>query len=153
MSEHVASIHWTRGDAEFTYETYSRAHTVRFANGIELAASAAPAFLGDADRVDPEASFVAALSSCHMLTFLAIAARKRLVVEGYEDAAIGYLEKNAEGRLAMTRVVLRPKVVFGGAPPEPEQLKRMHATSHRNCFIANSVTTSVTVEPARVEPE
>lgn len=148
MSEHVATISWARGDSEYTYETYPRAHTIRFGNGIELAGSAAPEFLGDADRVDPESSFVAALSSCHMLTFLAIAAKKRLVVEGYEDAAVGYLEKNAEGRLAMTRVVLRPKVVFGGEPPKPEQLERMHAASHRNCFIANSVTTTVTVESA-----
>jgi organic hydroperoxide reductase OsmC/OhrA len=98
--------------------------------------------------VDPEEAFVAALSSCHLLTFLAIAARRRLVVDDYSDEAIGYLEKNAEGRLAVTRVVLRPRVAFGGAgPPATEELASLHELAHAQCFIANSVRTEVTVEP------
>ena len=81
-----------------------------------------------------------------MLTFLAIAARKRLVVDRYRDAAVGFLEKNADGKLAVTRVVLRPEVSFGSGPPSPEGLEKIHELAHKECFIANSVRTSVTVD-------
>ena len=149
MSEHRASLRWRRGEAAFTYETYTRDHVWRFPGGVEVPASSAPEFRGNAALVDPEAALVAALSSCHMLTFLAIAARKRIVVESYDDEAVGVLEKNAEGKLAVTRVVLRPKVVFGeGASVSKEDLERLHHRSHEECFIANSVKTDVTVEPA-----
>src|ERR687898_156582 len=114
MSEHVVDVSWVRGDHEFTYQAYSRDHEWR------LDGSANPAFLGSDDRVDPEEAFVAALSSCHMLTFLAIAARKRLVVDSYDDHAVGLMEKNAQGRLAITRVMLRPKIVFAGEFPDSE---------------------------------
>ena len=94
MSEHHAIVVWKRTSADFTYDTYNRTHEVRFKDGaIVLPASSAPAFKGDADLVDPEEAFVGSLSSCHMLTFLAICARKRLTVEIYEDDAVGYLEK------------------------------------------------------------
>ena len=147
VSEHRATVSWKRGDSAFTYETYTRDHVWRFGGGVEVPASSAPAFRGNPERVDPEAALVAALSSCHMLTFLAIAARKRIVVETYEDEAFGVLEKNAEGKLAVTRVVLRPKVVFGeGTAVSKEDLARLHHTAHEGCFIANSVTTAVTVE-------
>lgn len=146
MSEHKATVTWSRGDREFGYETYSRAHTWRFEGGIEVAASSAPAYLGDPALVDPEEAFVAAVSSCHMLTFLAIAARKRLVVDRYEDEAVGVLAKNAQGKLAITRVTLRPRVVFGGEPPSADALARIHHLAHEQCFIANSVTTAITVE-------
>ena len=149
MSEHRASLRWRRGEAAFTYETYTRDHVWRFPGGVEVPASSAPEFRGNAARVDPEAALVAALSSCHMLTFLAIAARKRIVIESYDDDAVGVLEKNADGKLAVTRVVLRPKVVFGeGASVSKEDLERLHHRSHEECFIANSVKTEVTVEPA-----
>lgn len=149
MSEHRASVRWQRGGADYTYETYPRDHVWRFSGGIEVPASSAPEFRGHAGRVDPEAALVAALSSCHMLTFLAIAARKRMVVESYEDHAIGVLEKNAEGKLAVTRVVLHPKVVFGdGTVVSKDDLERLHQRSHAECFIANSVKTEVTVAPA-----
>ena len=149
MSEHRASLRWRRGEAAFTYETYTRDHVWRFPGGVEVPASSAPEFRGNAALVDPEAALVAALSSCHMLTFLAIAARKRIVVESYDDDAVGVLEKNADGKLAVTRVVLRPKVVFGeGASVSKEDLERLHHRSHEECFIANSVKTDVTVEPA-----
>ncbi len=146
MSEHKAMITWSLGDAEFTYDTYSRAHTWTYENGLEVAASAAPQFLGDADRVDPEAAFVAALASCHMLTFLAIAARKRIVVTDYRDSAVGHLQKNEEGRLAVTRVVLQPRVTFRDEEPSAETLDKMHALAHRNCFIANSVLTKIELD-------
>ena len=145
MSEHRATIDWNLGDREFTYDTYSRDHQWRFEGGIEVDASAAPSFLGSEERVDPEEALVAAISSCHMLTLLAIAARKRLRVLSYRDAAIGFLEKNEDGKLAVTRVELRPRIEFGDAAPSAEVLERLHKSAHRNCFIANSVRTEVTV--------
>jgi organic hydroperoxide reductase OsmC/OhrA len=149
MSEHKASLQWSRGGTDFTYKTYPRNHTWRFEGGAEVAASAAPQFLGDASRVDPESTLVAALSSCHLLTFLAIAANSGFVVDSYEDDPVGHLEKNANGKLAVTRVILRPKIVFSGAKqPSAPELEKLHDKAHRECFIANSVLTTVTVEPA-----
>lgn len=149
MSEHRATIRWRRTSSEFTYESYNRAHEMRFKNGdVVLPASAAPEFRGDPDRVDPEEAFVASLSSCHMLTFLAICARKRLVVDAYEDDAAGHLEKGPDGRFWMSRVVLRPQVKFAaGTTVDAATLAGIHHKSHEECFIANSVTTNVTIEP------
>ncbi len=147
MSEHRVTVSWERITEDFEYDTYSRSHTWEFENGHVVPASSAPDFLGSRDRVDPEEAFVAALSSCHMLTFLAIAAKKRLVVDDYADSAVGHLEKNEEGKLAMTRVILRPAVKFA-EPPAPEVIEKMHHKAHENCFIALSVKTAVTVEPA-----
>ncbi len=151
MSEHRVRVRWERKGVDFGYESYPRDHEWRFEGGVRVPATSAPAFRGNPERVDPEAAFVAALSSCHMLTFLAIASRKRLVVDAYEDDAVGLLAKNEAGKLAMTRVVLRPRVVFAGASPSPEVLADLHERSHRECFIANSVVTQVEVEaqPAR----
>jgi organic hydroperoxide reductase OsmC/OhrA len=147
MSEHSATVTWNRENREFTYEQYSRDHKWVFGGGIEVPASAAPAFLGSTERVDPEEAFVAALSSCHMLTFLAIAAKKRFTVESYDDNAVGFLEKNAEGKLAVTRVILRPIIVFGGEKqPDKARITRMHHQSHEHCFIASTVKTEVTVD-------
>ena len=146
MSEHVVDVSWSRGEHEFTYQTYSRDHEWRFDGGVTVAASANPAYLGSPAGVDPEEAFVAALSSCHMLTFLAIAAKKRLVVDSYDDHAVGVMAKNEAGRLAITRVTLRPKIVFAGETPDAEALERIHHLAHLECFIANSVTTEVTVE-------
>jgi organic hydroperoxide reductase OsmC/OhrA len=149
MSEHRARIEWVRTSDDFTYDTYNRSHEVIFKDGgIRLAASSAPAFRGDADRVDPEEAFVASLSSCHMLTFLAICARKRIVVDAYDDDASGSLEKNETGKLWMADVTLRPRVRFAAATSvEPGTLREIHHKSHEECFIANSVRTHVTVEP------
>lgn len=146
MSEHRVTVSWERTTEDFTYESYSRNHTWEFESGVVVPASAAPAFRGDPTRVDPEAAFVAALSSCHMLTFLAIAARKRLVVDGYRDSAVGFLEKDAGGKLSITRVILRPEVTFR-EPLSADVVERMHHLSHEECFIANSVKTDVRVEP------
>jgi len=149
MSEHHAGVRWTRTSADFTYDSYNRAHEVRFKDGaIVLPSSSAPMFRGDADRVDPEEAFVASLSSCHMLTFLAICARKRLTVESYEDDAVGYLEKGESGKLWMARATLRPRVRFAaGTQIDAKILSDIHHKSHEDCFIANSVTTNVAVEP------
>jgi organic hydroperoxide reductase OsmC/OhrA len=144
VSEHRASINWSRGDTDFDYESFSRDHTWRFEGGISVAASSAPDFLGSPALVDPEEAFVASVASCHMLTFLALAARKRMVVESYEDAAVGVMEKNDDGKLAVTRVVLDPKVVFSGdKAPNVEQLAQLHERAHQHCFIANSVRSEI----------
>ncbi len=147
MSEHAATISWERSGGDFSYEGYTRNHDWRFGSGVVVAASAAPGYLGDPSRVDPEEAFVAAIASCHMLTFLALAARKRLVVDRYTDAAVGFMEKNEQGRLAVTRVSLRPRVEFRDGPPSDGQLARLHEMAHEHCFIANSVRTQVSVEP------
>jgi organic hydroperoxide reductase OsmC/OhrA len=149
MSSHHASVVWTRTSADFTYDTYNRAHEVRFKDGaITIPGSGAPMFKGDADRVDPEEAFVASLAACHMLTFLAICARKRLTVEAYEDDAEGFLDKGANGKLQMTRVTLKPRVRFAaGTEVDAAKLADIHHKSHEECFIANSVKTDVAVEP------
>jgi organic hydroperoxide reductase OsmC/OhrA len=149
MSTHVATIQWHRSTDDFVYDTYNREHTWHFPNGQTIDASSAPDYLGNAACVDPEEAFVASLSSCHMLTFLAIAARKRYVVDQYTDDAAGYLEKNAAGMLAVTRVELRPRIEFSGVrKPDRAGVAAMHEKAHKHCFIANSVTTEVVVVPA-----
>lgn len=146
MSEHVADIVWKRTSEGFAYEDYNRRHLWRFDAGVETHASAAPAYRGDEDCVDPEEAFVAAISSCHLLTFLAICARKRLVVDSYEDRAVGHMEKNAEGRLAVTRIDLHPRIKFAaGTAVDAAALAKLHEDSHAQCFIANSVKTEIAV--------
>lgn len=146
MSEHRASIRWKRETPDFAFETYNRAHHWNVGE-TRVPASSAPEFRGDESRVDPERAFVAAISACHMLTFLAIAAKKRFTVDEYTDDAVGIMEKNADGKLAITKVMLRPKVTFGGEnTPSDEERAKLHESAHRNCFIANSVLTTVTVD-------
>jgi len=145
VSEHHAQVAWQRGDAEFDYAAYPREHSWTFDHGINVSASAAPEYRGKAGYVDPEQAFVAALASCHMLSFLAIAARRRLVVNDYRDSAVGILEKNAQGKLALTHVDLRPQVIFDGPPPTATELTQLHEWAHQECFIANSVLTKVNV--------
>lgn len=146
MSEHKVTLTWKLETPEFIYPKYNRDHTWTFDGGLSVGASAAPAYIGNPALVDPEEAFVASLSSCHMLTFLAVACKKRFVVESYTDEAVGFLEKNADGKLAITRVVLHPKIAFGGGnQPAPDLLREMHEFAHRECFIANSVKADVTV--------
>jgi organic hydroperoxide reductase OsmC/OhrA len=148
MSEHTVSVVWERGGADFGYESYSRNHVWEFGSGVVVPVSAAPGFLGGGDRVDPEEAFVAALSSCHMLTFLALAARRRRTVDAYADAAVGVLAENDDGKLAIARVTLRPAIRF--APDldvTDAEIEKLHHRAHDHCFIANSVRTEVVVEP------
>jgi organic hydroperoxide reductase OsmC/OhrA len=147
MSEHKVSLSWNRGAAPFEYQKYPRDHTWKFDGGHEMEASAAPAFLGNPKIVDPEEAFVASLSSCHMLTFLAIACKQKFVLDEYVDDAVGHMEKNAQGKMAITRVTLKPKIKWSGdTQPSAEELEKLHHAAHDNCFIANSVKTEVTVE-------
>jgi organic hydroperoxide reductase OsmC/OhrA len=149
--EYHAQIHWTRGDAAFLDNRYSRGHTWRFDGGIEVPASSSPSVvrvpMSVEAAVDPEEAFVAALSSCHMLWFLHFAAQGRWCVDDYLDAATGVMGKNAQGRMAMLSVTLHPQVAFAGAPPQQAALMELHHRSHEACFIANSVTTAVRIEP------
>jgi len=149
MSEHRAQIRWKRSSSDFTYQTYNRAHDVLFKDGaIVLPSSSAPEFRGDPDRVDPEEAFVASLSGCHMLTFLAICARKRLTPDSYDDNASGILEKRSDGKMWMGQVTLRPRVSFSpGTNIDAGELEKLHHQAHEECFIANSVKTDVRVEP------
>jgi organic hydroperoxide reductase OsmC/OhrA len=146
MSEHKMTLTWKRATPDFEYKTYNRNHTWSFDGGHEMQASSAPAYLGDPALVDPEEAFVAALSSCHMLTFLAAACKKKFLLDEYVDQAVGHMEKNAEGKLAITKVELHPKLKFSGEhQPSEEEIAQMHHFAHENCFIANSVKTEVTV--------
>jgi organic hydroperoxide reductase OsmC/OhrA len=146
----LASVRWQRTSDVFSVESYNRAHEVVFGSGTTIPASSAPTYRGDVDRVNPEEQFVGALSSCHMLTFLAVAAKKRFVVDAYDDDASGVLDKNTDGKLAMTTVTLRPRVVFGGdRRPTDDELTALHDLAHKGCFIAQSVKTDVICEVRR----
>src|SRR5262245_4616755 len=150
MIEHVATIRWQRGDAPFTDRRYSRAHEWRFDGGLVVPASASPhvvaAPFSDPRGVDPEEAFVAALSSCHMLSFLWLAAGRGWLVDDYADDAVGRMGRSARGREAVVRVTLRPRVRFAGATPSRSDVAALHHEAHEICFIANSVTTDVVVE-------
>ncbi|WP_324045239.1 OsmC family protein [Aeromonas caviae] len=152
MSEYSATISWQRGAGEpFVDQRYSRAHEWAFDGGVRVPASSSPHVVplpySVAENVDPEEAFVAALSSCHMLTFLWLAAKAGYLVERYRDEAVGIMAKNGLGRLAMTAVTLRPRVVFGGEhEPTYDELAQLHHQAHEECFIANSVNTVVTTE-------
>ena len=150
--EYEVRIHWERGGAAFTDNRYSRGHSWHFDGGVEVPASSSPQVvrvpLSVEAAVDPEEAFVASLSSCHMLWFLSLAAAARWRVDEYTDDAIGVMGENAAGRTAMLSVRLRPRVSFSGERvPSPEDIARLHHRAHEECFIANSVTTAVSVEP------
>jgi organic hydroperoxide reductase OsmC/OhrA len=143
MAEHRIRLTWTDGGKPFTYEAYPREHEIAFKDGQQaVTISAAPAYKGDGKHADPEDMLVAALSSCHMLSFLAICTKKKITVQSYEDEAIGFLE-NDGGKLWLTRVILRPKVVCNA---DAVTLAQIHHLAHEACFIANSVKTDVKVE-------
>ncbi len=151
MSEHSATIEWRRATPDFKYPTYNRSHVWRFESGGEVQACASPANIPPtapkARGVDPEEGFVAAISSCHMLWFLHIACTHKFIVDRYSDHAVGVLEKDRAGKMSVTRVTLRPAVVFSGTSPTAERLAELHKEAHEQCFIANSVKTEIVIEP------
>lgn len=152
MAHYTAEVIWQRDDQVFTDNRYGRKHLWRFDGGVEVPASSSPHVVrvpfSDPSAVDPEEAFVVALSSCHMLSFLSIAAKQGFRVDRYRDEALGVLEKNAEGRLAMTLVTLRPEVAFSGDRlPTRDEVDALHHEAHEACFIASSVRTEVRCEP------
>lgn len=147
-SEHMASVSWQRRTPDFDYDTFNRDHRVSYGPALSVQAGwARHADMADPQWLDPEIALVGALSSCHMMTFLAIAARKRLVVQTYEDAATGFLETpDGEKVPRITRIVQHPRVVFE-VPQSAETVAKLHESAHRNCFIANSIKADITIEP------
>jgi len=152
MAQYNAHVAWARDGQDFLGNQYSRRHLWRFDGGIEVPGSSSPHVvplpMSDATAVDPEEAFIAALSSCHMLWFLSLAAKQRFCVEHYADDAEGVMARNEAGRMAMTVVTLRPRVEFSGErQPTAQQLEHLHHLAHEECFIANSVKTEVRCEP------
>ena len=152
MAEHTATITWSRGNDDFLDKRYHRAHTWQFDGGATVAASSSPHVVplpySDAAAVDPEEAYVAALSSCHMLTFLSIAALRKLVVDRYEDDPRAELGKNEKGKMMIAQITLRPRVTFGGTVhPDAAALLELHRKAKENCFVGNSLLTRVLLEP------
>ncbi|HEV2365250.1 MAG TPA: OsmC family protein [Caulobacteraceae bacterium] len=152
MSLHHATVEWAWDGGDFPKRRYSRLHTLDFGHGVTAPGSPAtaivPAPFSSEAAIDPESAFVASLSACHMLWFLDLAAGAGWVVKRYRDEAEGTLGRIAPGKMAMTRVALRPQIAFEGRAPDAAELERLHHEAHARCFIANSVTTEVVVEPA-----
>ena len=151
MSQYEATISWRRGNQSFLDDAYSRGHEWTFDGGLTVPASASPDIVpvpkSVAENVDPEEAFVASLSSCHMLFFLSLAARRGIIVDQYTDVAAGIMEKRPDGKTAMTRVTLRPDAAYSGdVIPDSAQLDALHHRAHELCFIANSVLTEIVVE-------
>lgn len=151
MSQHTARIAWKNTGTEFMQGKFSRAHTWTFDGGLTVPASASPAVvrppLSDPAAVDPEEAFVASLSSCHMLTFLHLARRAGFQVESYDDDAVGELTKDAAGAIFISKVTLKPRIVYGAEKrPSSDEVARLHHDAHEQCFIAQSVKTEVTVQ-------
>ncbi|KAB8042055.1 OsmC family protein [Janthinobacterium aquaticum] len=150
MQQFFATVAWQRDGQDFAGQRYSRGHEWQFDGGLHVPASSSPLSvplpMSVAANVDPEEALVAATSSCHMLFFLSLAAQRGYVIDDYRDEAVGELSRNAEGQLAMTRIVLRPQIAFAGAAPLPEALASLHHDAHARCYIANSLKAEVVVE-------
>lgn len=151
MHKYEAKISWVRNDADFTDLKYSRGHEWSFDGGIKVPASASPlavrAPFSVAEAIDPEEALVAAAASCHMLMFLFLAAKQGYVVESYADSAFGVMGKNPQGKMAITRITLRPEIKFSGEKlPDREELAALHHKAHDECIIANSVKSEVSIE-------
>jgi len=151
MHRYVASIAWEREGAVFTDNKYGRGHEWTFDGGITVPASSSPSVVklpfSREDAVDPEEAFVAAASSCHMLSFLYVAAKRGFVVDRYIDEAFGVMERNEAGKLAITKITLRPEIEFSGEKrPSEADLASLHHEAHEECYIASSIRSEVVVE-------
>lgn len=144
MSSFRVTTNWKR-TADFKYDTFNRDHQITFSGNQILNNSAAVDYYGNDNMANPEELIASAVSTCHMLTFLALASKTGFVVESYEDDAVAILDKNAEGRTAVTDIKLHPKITFSGTTPDETKLREMHNKAHRNCFIAQSVRAQVEV--------
>jgi organic hydroperoxide reductase OsmC/OhrA len=153
MHIYEATVTWDRGEQAFVDNRYSRGHMWSFDGGVRVNASSSPLSvplpMSVAEAVDPEEALVAAASSCHMLFFLSYAARAGYIVDSYVDQAIGIMEKNAQGKVAITRITLRPTITFSGTrKPTAEELAHWHHESHDRCYIANSIKADIVIEAA-----
>jgi len=151
LHKYEAVISWKREGARFTDTRYSRGHEWTFDGGVKIMASSSPSVVplpySVVEAVDPEEALVAAAASCHMLSFLYLAAKRGIVVESYLDNAFGIMEKNSAGKLAITRITLRPQIEFSvDREPSPEELQSLHHSAHEECFIANSLKTEIVIE-------
>lgn len=151
MQQFEAQIHWQRGSQAFSDNRYSRAHQWQFDGGLQVPCSSSPLSvplpMSDAGAIDPEEALVAALSSCHMLFFLSIAAKQGFVVDEYRDTPVGIMDRNADGKKAMTLITLRPAIAFGGERrPSCAELDAIHHDAHDQCYIANSIRADVVIE-------
>ena len=152
MSEHKAVIRWKRGERnEFLKGKYSREHTWTFDGGFSMPASPSPSAVptpySNPAHVDPEEAYVAAVSSCHMLTFLYLASRQGFQVDSYSDEAVGHMNKNEQGIPWVSSITLNPKIVYSGQKqPGPQEQEKLHHAAHEQCFIANSIKTEVSVK-------
>lgn len=152
MSEYYAEVRWNRGEEEaYIDNKYSRGHSWKFDGGATVQASSSPHVVpipySVEANIDPEEAFVASLSSCHMLFFLSIAAKRKFTIEEYVDSAVGVMEPDDGGKIMITKVTLRPKIIFSGdKQPTLKEIEEMHHSSHMQCFIANSVKTEVVTE-------
>jgi organic hydroperoxide reductase OsmC/OhrA len=141
-------ISWKNEKEDFSYFEYDRTHTWEFEGGKKMIASAAPEYIGNIDYINPEEALAAALSSCHMMSFLYIASKKKFIVENYEDQSEAVLEKNSKNKMAVTKLNLKPKITFRGEnQPSKEMVNLLHEKAHEECFIANSVLTEIIIEP------
>jgi organic hydroperoxide reductase OsmC/OhrA len=152
MATHTATIRWFASPGEdFAKGQYSRAHSWSFDGGAVVPASASPHIVpapwSDSAGVDPEEAFIASAASCHMLFFLDFARRAGVIVTGYEDEAEGVMEKGGDGKIRITHIMLRPRIVYGDVAPTDAMLDELHHKAHEACFIANSITSEVTIEP------
>ncbi len=152
--KYMAKVSWTRASGEkFTDNRYSRVHEWAFDGGATVRASSSPGVvpvpMSATDAVDPEEALIASASSCHMLWFLSLAARKGFIVDSYVDEAEATLAKNDAGKLYVARIALRPRIAFSGdKQPSPDELGALHHAAHDECFIAHSLKSEVVVEPA-----
>lgn len=153
MQQFEAQVVWQRGAQPFLDQRYSRAHAWRFDGGLSVPASSSPLSvplpMSDAAAVDPEEALVAAAASCHMLFFLSLAAQRGYIVDSYVDSAVGTLAKGADGKLAMTRIALRPAISYAGAAPDAAALAALHHAAHERCYVANSLKAEIVVEEVR----
>lgn len=152
MTQYKAETLWERGEQAFIDNRYGRKHVLKFDGGLVIPGSSSPHIVpqpySDPSAVDPEEAYIAALSSCHMLWFLSIAAKGKFVVDRYHDSASGTMEQNAQGKYWISVVTLRPEVLFSGErQPTLAEFQQMHHEAHDECFIANSVKTAVICEP------
>ena len=148
MSTFSIYLDWQRTTPDFDPKTFDRSHIWRLAGGQIVQGSAAPDYSGNPNMSNPEEALLAALSSCHLLTFLTIAALRKLTVDHYEDEPLAELGKNSQGKMMVSRLTLRPLVVFSGATiPTTDVVLELHRKAKENCFIGNSLLSEMSVEP------